>query len=58
MQPQKTSSDSPLRRTSDPEKKPYEPPAWEAETIFETQALACVRAFVQGKQFCPFSIVS
>jgi hypothetical protein len=31
-----------------PEKKPYEPPAWDAETIFETQALTCNRATVAG----------
>ncbi|MBI5379371.1 MAG: hypothetical protein HZA23_04360 [Nitrospirae bacterium] len=48
MQPQQASSDSPLRKTSDPEKKPYEPPAWESETVFETQALACSRATVAG----------
>ncbi len=41
-------------------KKPYEPPAWESETVFETQALACNRATVAGggKVRCLFNRIT
>jgi hypothetical protein len=54
------SSDNQKPSFPSPEKKPYEPPAWESETVFETQALGCTRATVAGggKVRCLFNHIS